>query len=135
MRSDLRLRLSEITKSLSSDEMRVTRVTGVTGPARHTLSHVSVTRSAPEKAQQNQSVTRVTRVTPSKMRGEDLRHTSGRVAAVVTERVTQPRVDLEDWLAFFDERAGIMEFDGGLDRAGAEKRAIAATVAVLGPKP
>ena len=29
----------------------------------------------------------------------------------------------EDWLAFFDERAGITEFDGGLPRASAEARA------------
>jgi hypothetical protein len=29
----------------------------------------------------------------------------------------------EDWLAFFDERAGVAEFDGGLPRADAEVRA------------
>nr|WP_132807785.1 hypothetical protein [Tepidamorphus gemmatus] len=29
----------------------------------------------------------------------------------------------EDWLAFFDERAGIAEFDGGLSREQAEVRA------------
>ena len=29
----------------------------------------------------------------------------------------------EDWLAFFDERAGIAEFDGGLPRDVAESRA------------
>jgi hypothetical protein len=29
----------------------------------------------------------------------------------------------EDWLAFFDERAGIAEFDGGLPRGEAEVRA------------
>jgi hypothetical protein len=29
----------------------------------------------------------------------------------------------EDWLAFFDERAGIAEFDGGLPRGEAEARA------------
>jgi hypothetical protein len=29
----------------------------------------------------------------------------------------------EDWLAFFDERVGIAEFDGGLPRAQAEMRA------------
>jgi hypothetical protein len=28
-----------------------------------------------------------------------------------------------DWLAFFDERAGIFEFDGGLPRSSAEARA------------
>jgi hypothetical protein len=30
----------------------------------------------------------------------------------------------EDWLAFFDERAGIAEFDGGLPRGEAEARAL-----------
>lgn len=35
----------------------------------------------------------------------------------------------EDWLAFFDERAGIAEFDGGLPRASAEARAFACCVA------
>ena len=35
----------------------------------------------------------------------------------------------EDWLAFFDERAGIAEFDGGLPRAEAEARAFACCVA------
>lgn len=40
-----------------------------------------------------------------------------------------------DWQAFFDERAGIREFDGGLDQAEAERLAHADTVAALGPKP
>jgi hypothetical protein len=31
----------------------------------------------------------------------------------------------EDWQVFFDERAGIAEFDGGLSRAQAEARAFA----------
>jgi hypothetical protein len=35
----------------------------------------------------------------------------------------------EDWLAFFYERAGIAEFDGGLPRALAEARAFACCVA------
>ena len=34
----------------------------------------------------------------------------------------------EDWQAFFDERAGIAEFDGGLPRAEAEARAFACCV-------
>ena len=33
----------------------------------------------------------------------------------------------EEWAAFYDERAGIMEFDGGLTRAEAEARARAET--------
>jgi hypothetical protein len=35
----------------------------------------------------------------------------------------------EDWRAFFDERAGIAEFDGGLPRDRAEARAFACCVA------
>ena len=35
----------------------------------------------------------------------------------------------EDWRAFFDERAGIAEFDGGLSRAEAEASAFAHCVA------
>ncbi len=35
----------------------------------------------------------------------------------------------EDWRAFFDERAGIAEFDGGLPRDQAEARAFACCVA------
>lgn len=35
----------------------------------------------------------------------------------------------EDWLAFFDERAAIAEFDGGLSRASAEASAFACCVA------
>jgi hypothetical protein len=34
----------------------------------------------------------------------------------------------EDWQAFFDERAGIMEFDGGLSRTEAEARALACCI-------
>ena len=34
----------------------------------------------------------------------------------------------EDWQVFFDERAGIVEFDGGLPRAEAEARAFACCV-------
>jgi hypothetical protein len=34
----------------------------------------------------------------------------------------------EDWRAFFDERAGIVEFDGGLPRAEAEAHALACFV-------
>ena len=34
----------------------------------------------------------------------------------------------EDWQVFFDERAGIVEFDGGLPRAEAEAQAFACCV-------
>src|SRR5262245_29853834 len=35
----------------------------------------------------------------------------------------------EDWHVFFDERAGIAEFDGGLSRAEAEAQALACCIA------
>lgn len=37
--------------------------------------------------------------------------------------------DAEDWRAFFDERAGIVEFDGGASRAEAEAQAFRSSVA------
>ncbi len=39
--------------------------------------------------------------------------------------------DAEDWRAFFDERAGIAEHDGGLPRANAEQQAFACCVVEL----
>jgi len=62
-------------------------------------------------------------------------------AAMLKDRVLEPvgQVALlrtgrdswsgEDWRAFFDERAGIAEFDGGLPRLEAEARAYACCVA------
>ncbi len=35
----------------------------------------------------------------------------------------------EEWLAYFDERAGVAEFDGGLPRSAAEAQAFACCVA------
>ena len=135
MRPDLRLRLREITKSLSTAEKRVTRVTRVTEPPGHTPSHVAVTRSAPEKVEQNQCVTPVTRVTRCETAGEDVRHTSPGVTVVVTEGVTAASIEPEDWLAHFEERAAIREYEGGFDRAEAERLALDDTVSLLGPKP
>lgn len=37
-----------------------------------------------------------------------------------------------EWLEVWAERAAIMEYDGGLDRATAEQRAWGATVVALG---
>ena len=47
-------------------------------------------------------------------------------------RLLRPSLDgwsAEDWQVFFDERAAIAEFDGGLPRAEAEARAFACCVA------
>jgi len=54
------------------------------------------------------------------------RHKAGVVALL---RIGSDGWSGEDWLAFFDERAGIAEFDGGLPRASAEARAFACCVA------
>ena len=57
---------------------------------------------------------------------EDLaRHKAGIVALL---RRAQGAWSAEDWKAFFDERAGIAEFDGGLPRAQAETRAFACCI-------
>ena len=47
---------------------------------------------------------------------------------VVLLRPAKDGWSAEDWQAFFDERAGIAEFDGGLPRAEAEARAFACCV-------
>jgi hypothetical protein len=48
---------------------------------------------------------------------------------------TASAISLADWQAYFDERAGIREFDGGLSRLQAERLALPETAAALGPKP
>jgi hypothetical protein len=41
---------------------------------------------------------------------------------------------LTDWLSYYGERAAIREYEGGFDRAEAERRARDEAVAALGPK-
>ncbi|MCJ2014537.1 hypothetical protein [Methylobacterium sp. J-076] len=135
MRPDLRLRLREIAKSISTAEKRVTCVTRVTGADGHALSHVGVTHSASQKAEQNQSVTHVTRVTPAKMEVGVSCHASSRVTEVVTARVMTCDAEFADWIAHFEERAAIREFEGGFDRAEAERLALSETISALGPQP
>jgi len=48
-----------------------------------------------------------------------------KVEIVALLRPAEDGWSAEDWQAFFDERAGIVEFDGGLPRAQAEARAFA----------
>src|SRR4029077_8749435 len=43
-------------------------------------------------------------------------------------RLKPLRWSADDWRAFFDERAGVIEFDGGLPRAEAEVQALACCV-------
>lgn len=54
------------------------------------------------------------------------RHKAGMIALLRRDR---DGWSAEDWLAFFDERAGIAEFDGGLPRIDAEARAFACCIA------
>ncbi len=52
--------------------------------------------------------------------------------AQVTQENDKPEItewDAEDWHAYFDERAGVAEHDGGLSRADAEQRAYECCVA------
>ena len=51
---------------------------------------------------------------------EDLRRQKPAIVAYLRDGAAWTE---EDWQALFDERAGIMEFDGGLPRREAEKRA------------
>ncbi len=46
-----------------------------------------------------------------------------------------PAFDAEDWQAAFDERAGVLEFDGGFPRHEAERRAREEITALYGPEP
>jgi hypothetical protein len=48
---------------------------------------------------------------------------------------SRPSLTTDDWQAYFDERAGIREFDGELARSDAEALALQDTVAALGPRP
>lgn len=51
-------------------------------------------------------------------------------------RPTRPDMSaLTDWLAHFEERAAIREYEGGLGRAEAERLALDEAVATLGPMP
>lgn len=54
---------------------------------------------------------------------------------MATERVTADGGEPEDWFAHFEERAAIREYEGGFDRAEAERLALDDTVAALGPRP
>jgi hypothetical protein len=47
---------------------------------------------------------------------------------------TAPSIS-EEWQAYFDERAGIREFDGEMPRDDAEALALQDTIAALGPRP
>lgn len=51
------------------------------------------------------------------------------IVASVAGAEPEPEIwDAEDWLAFYEERAAIAEFDGGLSRADAEALAYKACV-------
>ena len=47
----------------------------------------------------------------------------------------EPLITAADWLAHYEERAAIREFDGGLPRPEAKRLAQADTIAALGPQP
>jgi hypothetical protein len=135
MRSDLRLRLREITKSLSTQKTGVPGVPGVPSPAAHPVVHPTDTPLTLEKDQQNQSGTPGTPCYTLENGDGDKRYTSQGVTAGVAGGVTAPVNDPEGWFAHFEERAAIREFEGGFDRAEAEKLALEETIAALGLQP
>ncbi len=135
MRADLRLRLREIAKTVSTAKMGVTGVAGVTGRGSHTPLHPRGTPFRREKNQSNQRVTPVTPCSTSKNGGGVRRYTEEGVAGGVAEGVTGAGVDSEDWLAHYEERAAIREYEGGYDRAEAEHLALEETITTLGPRP
>jgi hypothetical protein len=57
---------------------------------------------------------------------QDLVHYKFEIVRILTPKEVEPTA--EDWLASFDERAGIAEFDGGLPRELAELQAIGSCV-------
>jgi hypothetical protein len=59
--------------------------------------------------------------------------TVARLATVAGQ--TAENDDSADWQAYFDERAGIREFDGEMPRDEAEALALQDTIAALGPRP
>jgi hypothetical protein len=62
---------------------------------------------------------------PQALSGKLSRNKAGVIALL---RASNDGWSDEDWRAFFDERAGIAEFDGGLSRAEAEAQAFACSV-------
>lgn len=83
MRADLRLRLREIAKSVSTAKMGVTGVAGVTGLSSRTPLHPRGTPFGWEKAQLNQRVTPVTPCNTPKKAEVALSATPRRVLRVV----------------------------------------------------
>ena len=57
---------------------------------------------------------------------DDLKRHKSEIITILRPAVPGPSV--EDWLALFDERAGVLEFDGGLPRELAELQAIGSCV-------
>lgn len=135
MRPDIRIRLQEITRSISTGKTGVAGVPSVPGQRVTRALHPAGTPSGCQKDQLNQRVTPVTPCNTREIEGGAVRYTPKGVAAGVTAGVAASDVTLDDWLAHFDERAGIMEFDGRLGRAEAERRALSETIAALGPSP
>ncbi|TNC12676.1 hypothetical protein FF100_13435 [Methylobacterium terricola] len=134
MAADLLTMLDEISTSLSRTKKGVAGVAGDATPAANTSPHLSLER----KTLLDQCATLATPCHTGKSAGGDKRHTSEGVAegvGRVLQRVAASPIEAADWLAAFDERAAILEFDGRHDRAEAERLALAETVAMHGPQP
>ena len=65
-----------------------------------------------------------------------LRGTSSLARLILAaDPAAEPLTSAADWLAYFEERAAIREFEGGFSRSEAEQLADAETTAALGPLP
>ncbi|WP_157064283.1 hypothetical protein [Methylobacterium tarhaniae] len=111
------------------DEL-VTCVTGTrSSAARHALSDCMTPHLVTDKHQQNQHLAGASHaVTRSRTKNREQEKCRGDGLKVCP-------IGHSDWLAEFEERAAILEFDGGHGRAEAERLAGSETVAVLSPIP
>lgn len=135
MRYDLKLRLREIARSLTTAKLGVTGVTGPGEPGGCTSSHPAVTPSAAWEDQSDHKVTPVTPIPVFQNPSGAERHTVRDITGLMTAGVIAADGAAVDWFSHFEERAAILEYDGGLSRIKAERLALADTVAVLGPMP
>jgi hypothetical protein len=135
-----RFRLSENKSRLAT---LATLATVQTRSARTVANVASVARQSVEnRARQPQTVATVATVAGQNAEN-DARLAEGvenstplRASPFKVENSTlKPGSDPADWQAYFDERAGIREFDGEMPRDNAEAVALQDTIAVLGPPP
>jgi hypothetical protein len=105
-------------------------VTGTRSSAAcHALSDCMAPNLVTDKHQQDQYLAGASHaVTRSRTKNPEQKKCRGRELGVCP-------IEHSEWLGEFEERAAILEFDGGHDRAEAERLAGSETVASLAPTP